>query len=102
MSETIELLRRRRSLRPEGMAGPGPGLQEIETLSTIASRLPDHRKLTPRRFLIFEGAARRAAGAIRVRDGERITGFAHIARLNMVSEDRWRPALADVVSRFPA
>lgn len=64
MNATIELLRRRRSLPPQGMAGPGPTREEIETLLTIASRVPDHGKLTPWRFLVFEGAARDRAGAI--------------------------------------
>lgn len=189
MNETIELLRRRRSLPPQGMAGPGPGPQEMETLLTIASRVPDHGKLTPWRFLVFDGAARDRAGviaanilqaddpgvadarrqaeltrfsraplvicvisraaphvkipeweqilsagaacmtlviaanamgyvtawltewcaydrrfcaAIGVQDSEKIAGFVHIGRANMVSEDRRRPALADVASWFPA
>jgi nitroreductase len=189
MNEMIDLLRRRRSLPPQGMAGPGPTPEQIETLLTIASRVPDHGKLTPWRFLIFEGAARDRAGAIaahiletddpalsaslreaeRARfskaplviavisraaphvkipeweqvlsagavcmnlvvgaaamgyaaawltgwcaydrrfcaaiglaDSEKIAGFVHIGQPNMVSEDRRRPALADIVSRFPA
>ena len=64
MNSTIELLRRRRSLPPQGMTGPGPTEGEIETMLTIASRVPDHGKLTPWRFLIFEGGARERAGAI--------------------------------------
>ena len=64
MNATIELLRRRRSLPPQGMTGPGPSVEEIETLLTIASRVPDHGKLAPWRFLVFEGAARDRAGAI--------------------------------------
>ena len=35
---------------------------EIDTLLTIASRVPDHGKLTPWRFIVFEGEARAAAG----------------------------------------
>ena len=35
---------------------------EIDTLLTVASRVPDHGKLTPWRFIVFEGEARRAAG----------------------------------------
>lgn len=33
---------------------------------------------------------------------EKIAGFIHIGRANMASEDRPRPVLADIVSRFPA
>src|SRR5579863_8383417 len=52
MNATIEMLRRRRSLPPQGMTGPGPNAQEIDTLLRLASRVPDHGKLAPWRFLI--------------------------------------------------
>jgi nitroreductase len=187
MNETIALLRRRRSLPPQGMTGPGPSREEIETLLTIASRAPDHGKLAPWRFLVFEGAARDRAGALGAKiladddptisearrqaeltrfsraplvigvisraaphvkipeweqvlsaaatcmnlviaanamgyvtawltewcaydrrfceaiglaAHEKIAGFVHIGRPNMISEDRPRPALADIVSYF--
>jgi nitroreductase len=64
MNETIALLARRRSLAPANMTGPGPSAAEIETLLTIASRVPDHGKLAPWRFILFEGAARDRAGRI--------------------------------------
>jgi nitroreductase len=189
MNATIEMLRRRRSLPPQGMIGPGPSTEEIETLLTIASRVPDHGKLAPWRFLLFEGAGRERAGAVAAgllqsddpsvsesrleaertrfsraplvigvisRAGphvkipeweqvlsagaacmnlviaanamgyvaawltewcaydrrfcsaiglgvdEKMAGFVHIGRANMKSEDRPRPALAAIVSRFEA
>jgi nitroreductase len=64
MNETIALLKRRRSLAPANMTGAGPDAGEIETLLTIASRVPDHGKLAPWRFILFEGAARERAGQI--------------------------------------
>ena len=64
MNETIALLARRRSLAPANMTGPGPSAAEIETLLTIASRVLDHGKLAPWRFILFEGAARDRAGRI--------------------------------------
>jgi nitroreductase len=67
MNATIELLRRRRSLPPQGMTGPGPNAQEIDTLLRLASRVPDHGKLAPWRFLIIEDDARAKAGAIAAR-----------------------------------
>ncbi len=189
MNETIALLKRRRSVAPPNMTGPGPSAAEIETILTIASRVPDHGKLAPWRFLVFEGAARDRAGAIaleikltgnpdldeasrsieRMRfshaplvvavvsraaphvkipeweqvlsagaactnlviaanalgfvtswltewcaydrrfgaaiglaEHERIAGFIHIGRPKLVMEDRPRPALAEIVSRFPS
>jgi nitroreductase len=63
-NETIRLLKRRRSLKPHEMTGPGPSPGELQTLLTIASRVPDHGKLAPWRFIVFEGAARERAGRI--------------------------------------
>ena len=42
--------------------GPRPLGAEIDTILTIASRVPDHGKLTPWRFIVFEGEARSAIG----------------------------------------
>ena len=61
-SHPIDLLRRRRSLKPVELAGPGPSPADLDTLLTIASRVPDHGKLTPWRFIVFEGEARLKAG----------------------------------------
>jgi len=60
--DALELLKTRRSIKPIELAGPAPSAAEIETLLTIASRVPDHGKLVPWRFIIFEGQAREAAG----------------------------------------
>ena len=62
MPDALELLQTRRSLKPIELVGPGPSTVEIETLLTIASRVPDHGKLAPWRFIVFEGEARLAAG----------------------------------------
>ncbi len=62
MSDALELLTTRRSFKPFELAGPAPSAAEIDTLLTVASRVPDHGKLAPWRFIVFEGDARRAAG----------------------------------------
>ena len=46
----------------DGIDGPGPTAAELDTLLTVASRVPDHGKLTPWRFIVFEGDARLKAG----------------------------------------
>jgi nitroreductase len=63
MPDALELLKTRRSIKPIELNGPGPTAAEVETLLTVASRVPDHGKLVPWRFIIFEGEARLAAGA---------------------------------------
>ncbi len=62
MPDALQLLKTRRSIKPIELAAPGPSAAEIETLLTVASRVPDHGKLVPWRFIIFEGEARLAAG----------------------------------------
>jgi nitroreductase len=62
MPDALELLKTRRSVKPMELTAPGPGGEQLATILTIASRVPDHGKLTPWRFVVFEGNARRAAG----------------------------------------
>ena len=189
MPDALELLKIRRSVKPIEMTGPAPSAAEIETMLTIASRVPDHGKLAPWRFLVFEGGGRERAGRlaldIKLRDypaldetgrhaeltrfsraplvvavisraaphakipeweqqlsagaaamalvvaanasgyaaswitewyaydravldrlglapHERIAGFVHIGRPRKPPEERDRPALADIVTRYPA
>jgi nitroreductase len=64
MTEALELLKTRRSVKPLEMAGPGPTSDELETILTIGARVPDHGKLAPWRFIVFEGEARNKAGEI--------------------------------------
>jgi nitroreductase len=59
---TIALLKTRRSVKPDLLAAPAPSAGELETILTIASRVPDHKKLAPWRFVIIEGAAREKLG----------------------------------------
>jgi nitroreductase len=63
MNDALKLLKTRRSLKPIELGGPGPSQGEIDTLLTVASRVPDHGKLVPWRFIVFEGDARLEAGA---------------------------------------
>jgi len=62
MPDALELLKLRRSVKPREMSGPGPSPSELETILTIGARVPDHGKLTPWRFIVFEGDARTKAG----------------------------------------
>ena len=62
MNETLALLQSRRSVAPHLLTEPGPTPEEIETLLTIATRVPDHGRLTPWRFIVLEGEARRRIG----------------------------------------
>ena len=54
----IAFLSARRSVKPDRLVSPGPSPAELETMLTIASRVPDHKKLAPWRFIVLEGPAR--------------------------------------------
>jgi nitroreductase len=62
MTDALQMLRTRRSVKPMELAAPAPAPGEVETMLAIASRVPDHGKLAPWRFIVFEGEARHAAG----------------------------------------
>ncbi len=64
MINAIELLRTRRSPRIPDLADPGPSAVQIETLLTVAARVPDHGKLVPWRFLVMQGEKKK-----RIADG---------------------------------
>ena len=63
MPDAIELLATRSSTKAAELGAPAPSATEIDTLLTIACRVPDHGALRPWRFIVFEGDARFAAGA---------------------------------------
>ena len=64
MPDALDLLKTRRSVKPIELTGPSPDAGELETLLTVASRVPDHGKLAPWRFIVFKGPAREAAGEV--------------------------------------
>src|SRR5262245_49204776 len=61
--QALELLLTRRSVKPAMLTEPGPSPTQLTTILTAAVRVPDHKKLAPWRFIIFEGQARAAFGA---------------------------------------
>ena len=64
MPDALDHLTTRRSLKPFEMTGPGPSSAEVETILTIGARTPDHGKIVPWRFIVFEGDSRKKAGDI--------------------------------------
>jgi len=61
--DALELLKTRKSVSSSFLAEPGPDAEQLDEILTISSRVPDHGKLAPWRFILFEGEARLAAGA---------------------------------------
>jgi nitroreductase len=61
-SSTLALLASRRSGSAKAMTGPGPDSAAQKAILSAAVRVPDHGKLAPWRFILFEGEARARFG----------------------------------------
>jgi nitroreductase len=56
-SSTLGLLLSRRSGKARDLVAPGPSADELDTILTAASRVPDHGKLFPWRFVVIHDRA---------------------------------------------
>jgi len=64
MTDTLSLLKLRRSVPPQFLTAPGPDAGQLHELLTIGARVPDHGKLAPWRFIVFSGEAREKAADV--------------------------------------
>jgi len=62
LEQLRDYLLARRSTTLPFLADPGPTEDELSHILTIATRVPDHGKLTPWRLITYAGAARGRAG----------------------------------------
>lgn len=84
-SSILSLLRTRKSASAKAMAAPGPTPEQLSDILACAVRVPDHGKLTPWRFILWEGEARARFGdvmkarwqALHPEHGEQTLGFVH-------------------------
>lgn len=60
----MKLLLERRSVVANKLGPPGPGKDQLREILTAAARVPDHKKLVPWRFILFQGDARAAFGEV--------------------------------------
>jgi nitroreductase len=58
--DTLQLLSERRSASAQTLGAPGPSPEEVELLLRLGARVPDHGKLSPWRFVMFEPVAKAA------------------------------------------
>lgn len=61
-AEMLKFLAQRRSPSKNHLGAPGPAPEEVDELLRIAARVPDHRRVEPWRFIVFEGDARHQFG----------------------------------------
>ena len=62
--QALDLLLSRRSCSAKTMTGPGPDAAQLRTILAAGARVPDHGKLAPWRFIVFESEARARMGDI--------------------------------------
>ena len=89
---TLDLLLTRRSGSAKAMTGPGPSPQQLADILQAGARAPDHGKLFPWRFIVFEGKGRERAGDILAEVAE-----AEGERDKQVEEERGRFTRAPLV-----
>jgi nitroreductase len=63
-SSLLAFLKTRKSASAKAMTGPGPEASQLQDMLSLAVRVPDHGKLNPWRFVVFEGEARAGVGAL--------------------------------------
>lgn len=63
-SPIIDFMLSRISPPIQELREPGPGDADIETMIRVASRVPDHGRLEPWRFIVYRGEARKRAGEL--------------------------------------
>ena len=60
----LDLLLSRRSGSAKSMTGPGPTPDELRRILACGARVPDHGKLAPWRFIVFEAEGRSRMGEL--------------------------------------
>ena len=94
---TLDLLLSRRSCAARAMTGPGPSKEQLGEILRAGARVPDHGKLFPWRFIIFEGEGRERFADI-------LVNLLTQEGINPAQVDEWRgrvtaaPVMIGVVS----
>lgn len=91
--DPLSLLRTRRSASTKSLGEPGPTPEQLDQILEVAVRVPDHGKLAPWRFILFEGDAR-------VRMGEIMAERWPVARPDASAD--WIPVMRRLFLRAPS
>lgn len=63
-NDLVQLLKKRRSIVARDMGQDGPDADQLSDILKAGLRVPDHGKLGPWRFIVFEGSARAQFGGV--------------------------------------
>jgi nitroreductase len=98
--QCLDLLLSRRSGSAKAMTGPGPSPAQLRQILACGARVPDHGKLAPWRFIVFEGEGRARMGALLADVVQRTEPDASPERLTLERNRFLRaPVIIGVVSR---
>lgn len=97
----IESLLTRRSTPIKNLIEPGPSQNQIQQMLTAAARVPDHNKLAPWWFVVFEGETRAKFGDVLRKAYLLEDAQAAPAKLDLEAEKFLRaPVVIAVISRI--
>jgi nitroreductase len=98
--QCLDLLLSRRSGSAKAMTGPGPSPEQLRQILACGARVPDHGKLAPWRFIVFEGEGRARMGALLADVVQRTEPDASPERVTLERNRFLRaPVIIGVVSR---
>ena len=98
--QCLDLLLSRRSGSAKAMTGPGPLPEQLRQILTCGTRVPDHGKLAPWRFIVFEGEGRVRMGELLAQVVQQAEHDASPERLSLERNRFLRaPIVIGVVSR---
>lgn len=101
MTEALKHLLTRRSVSVRNMQEPAPTPEDLKKILKIGSRVPDHGKLTPWHFVVFEGKAREDIAPILREAYKHEDPSATDAKLDLESQRFLRaPMVIGVISRI--
>lgn len=91
----------RRSVIANNLGEPGPDAEQLRQILTAGARAPDHKKLCPWRFILFEGEARAEFGKVLARACEAAEPDAGATRLETEANRFLRaPVVIAVISHI--
>jgi nitroreductase len=98
-SPVLDLLLNRNSAPIHELKEPAPSDGEIETLIRAASRVPDHGRMEPWRFILYRGEARRRVGEMLAELAEKREGpLSDVRRDKELTRFSRAPLVVGVVS----
>lgn len=96
----IEFLQTRKSAPISELGLPGPSDEDIRTMLSIASRVPDHGRLAPWRFILYRGEQRHRIGEMLAGLAEKQQGgLSDVARMKELERFSRAPLAIGVVNR---